>query len=333
MAVAGLVARTARRTINNMNIWEFLGLPSDHRPEDKTVQLVRHHEDVIKKVTYPRIAQVKKDGVFALVVMDSGRVAIFGRTGRELQSVQHLYPAPATCNGRVAFIAELCCDTCSLEELSGIVNPNRKKPLDVTQQEHIDRAYLAVHDMVYLSELIAGESERTYHWRYLDMVNAMHGINHGMTALVCTYCTDEEQCELFALRAIAQGEEGAVFKDPEAGWVAGRKNEVATKKVKGVDFDLEVVGIEEGKGKHSGMVGKLVVKWCLYGKWPASEPKYENLPVDGCFTQDMRKAWFADPSEIIGKIVHVHALCIGSKGALRLPKVKSVRIDKTVADL
>lgn len=313
-----------------MNIWEFLGFPSDHRPEDKTVQLVKHHEDVIKRVTYPRIAQVKKDGVFALVVMSEIGVAIFGRTGRELQSVQHLFPSPYYSKGRVAFIAELCCDTCSLEELSGIVNPNRKKELTAEQQEHINRAYLAVHDMVYLSELIAGASERTYHWRYMDMVNALHGIKHDMTALTCTYCTDEEQCELFALRAIAQGEEGAVFKDPEAGWVAGRKNEVCTKKVKGVDFDLQVTGIEEGNGKHSGMVGKLVVRWCDYG---TQEGITRLLPVDGCFTQEMRKEWFADPSKIVGKIVHVHALCIGSKGALRLPKVKSVRIDKTVADL
>jgi hypothetical protein len=313
-----------------MNIWEFLGFPSDHRPEDKTVQLVKHHEDVIKKITYPRIAQVKKDGVFALVVMDKSKVAIFGRTGRELQSVQHLCPEPSYGNGRVAFIAELCCDTCSLEELSGIVNPNRKKPLDMQQQWYINDAYLTVHDMVYLSELIVGHSYRDYNRRYMDMVNTLCGINHCMSVIACTQCDTAEEIEEFSKECIADGEEGAVFKDPEAGWVAGRKNEVATKIVKGVDFDLQVTGIKEGKGKHSGMVGKLVVRWCHYG---TQEGITRLLPVDGCFTQEMRKAWFADPSEILGKIVHVHALCIGSKGALRLPKVKSVRIDKTVADL
>lgn len=322
-----------------MNIWEYLGLPSTHRPEDKTVQLVRHHEDVIKKITWPRIAQVKKDGVFAIIIIDqpADRSAIFGRTGRELMSVEHMLPVmkPGSGNtGRVAIIAELCCNHCSLEELSGIVNPNRKKALEPLQQGYIDKAYFAIHDMVYINELIAGVSHRTYEERTRDLQRGLDATIIPGSLIHSDYVEDEQEWEEFAQLCISRGEEGAVSKEPGAGWVAGRKNEVATKRVKGVDYDLRVVGYEEGKGKHAGMVGKLLVQWVPYGVKGTCTGDYQVLPVDGCFTQDMRREWFNDYfGTIHNKIVHVHALCIGSKGALRLPKVKTVRIDKTVADL
>ncbi len=103
-----------------------------------------------------------------------------------------------------------------------------------------------------------------------------------------------------------------------------------TKKVRGVDFDLLVTGIEEGEGKHSGMTGKLVLQW---RKWGKPDGELMPLPADGCFDVATRKLWFTHPELIVGQIVHVHALQIGSKGSLRLPKVQTVRIDKTRPDL
>ena len=323
-----------------MNIWEFLGLPSDHRPEDKTVQLVRHFDDVEKKVSCPVIGQRKFDGIYSLIVCHEGDVGIFGRTGRML--TLQLPPDFTVPMGSVAIIAELCCDGCSLEALSGLVNPNRKRGDTPEEAELRKSFYFVYHDMVYVSELIEGVSHRDYRLRELDLQRHTLdlAILPGYTA-TSVELKDADDCRRFAQDMIDLGCEGAVFKDPEAGWIAGRKNEVSTKIVRGVDFDLLVCGIQEGKGKHKGMVGKLLVRWYAYGKKPRGSSQYgwdfefeeDRLPVDGCFTQDQRKAWFNDPSSIIGKIVHVHALQIGSKGALRLPKVKAVRIDKTAADL
>jgi hypothetical protein len=72
-----------------MNVWEFLGLPSDHRPEDKTVQLVRHWDDVEKKIKFPVLGQRKYDGIYCMEVCNNeGNRGIFGRTGRELTRLQ-----------------------------------------------------------------------------------------------------------------------------------------------------------------------------------------------------------------------------------------------------
>ena len=314
-----------------MNIWEFLGLPAAHRPEGKTVQLVRHYADVAHKVDWstPKIGQIKKDGVFAMIVTRyDGATGIFGRTGKQLMSCEHLLPARST--GYIAYIAELCCDECSLEELSGIVNPNRKKPLSPEQVGYTATMYLAIHDMVYISELIEGVSQRDYVTRVQDMNRHLAVSSRPCWCkLAHVVLKDEEAAAEFAERCIAAKEEGMVGKDPNAGWIAGRKNEVAWKVVKGVDYDLEVLGVEEGKGKRAGMVANLLVRWRPYG-----DPKADwvLLPVDLAGHKDEQE-WWNDPSIIGGKIVHVHALCIGSKGALRLPKAKEVRIDKTEADL
>ena len=322
------------------NVWEFLGLPANHRAENKVVQLVKHYADVAHKVTFPCLGQIKKDGVFAMIVIDNTnwqeKTGIFGRTGKQLTSCEQLLPTfkkstPGCLNMRCAIIAELCCDLCSLEELSGIVNPNRKKPLSSEQERYAAAMYFAVHDMVYLSELIEGRSERPYGLRISDLVRHLGVLDYKGHRILNVQLDNEEQAAEFAERCIAAKEEGMVGKDPNAGWIAGRKNEVAWKLVKGVDYHLEVLGVEEGKGKRAGMVANLLVRWRPYG-----DPKADwvLLPVDLAGHKDeQRREWWNDPSIIGGKIVHVHALCIGSKGALRLPKAKEVRIDKTEADL
>ena len=312
------------------NIWEFLGLPANHRPENKTVQTVKHYADVAHKVVYPVLGQIKKDGVFAMIVRNyEGKTCIFGRTGKQLMSCEHLVPTGS--RSYVAVIAELCCDLCSLEELSGIVNPNRKKPLSPEQERYAAATYFAVHDMVYLSELVEGRSARSYIDRIHDLKRHLDVLSYKGHRIACTQLNNEEEAAAFAEKCILAKEEGMVGKDPQAGWLAGRKNEVAWKLVKGVDYDLKVEGVQEGEGKRKGMVANLLVRWRPYGD-PTQD--WVLLPVDLAGHKDeQRIEWWNNPSLIGGKIVHVHALCIGSKGALRLPKAKEVRIDKTEADL
>lgn len=315
-----------------MNVWDFLHLPSNHRPDDKIVQYVRHHEDLPShKINYPREAQIKKDGVYGLIVIRGDKCGIFGRTGQQLKNVAHLQPDTRNARQReVVLITEICCDCCSLETLSGIVNPNRVNGLDDEQQKCVDKMYLYVHDLLWLSEFIDGESHRGYQRRESTLAAYLRDIDYIGYQADSTWVHDEEETVHYAEHAIHHGQEGAVFKEPDAGWKAGRQNEVATKIVRGVDFDLLIVGVEEGLGKHSGMVGNVLIRWRKYGKKDGEEV---TLPVDGRFEQTQRKEWFVHPELIVGKIAHVHALQLGSKGALRLPKVRVIRFDKTTPDL
>lgn len=323
-----------------MDVFKDLSLSPTHRGEKKVVQLVRNFEEreaQVEKILeeYGCIfGQLKEDGVYCLAVIVDNNCRIYSRTGNRFTNVQAQEEKLSAWAKAQDFsgilISELCNDSLSLEQLGGIVSSNRVKPLDSKQLDSLKDMRMSYHDMLTLEEFIAGESKASYHVR-LHKLSHLKGLTTGKDkVLQVEILRTIGACQDFADFLIAREEEGAVFKDPRAGWLAGRKNEVATKLVSGYDTDLEVIGIETGKGKRANTVAKLVVRWRLYGK---PDGNIVELPVDGRFNDEQRKEWFDDPSKIIGKIVHVHALKVGSKGSLRIAKVRAVRFDKTFADL
>lgn len=302
--------------------------------EKKFTMLVKNFDDTSwgKVSPYPCIIMEKMDGVCTLAVNVFGKWNLFSRTGRKLQNVAHLERLlEAQDVGRNCVVSvELCNDALSLEQISGIVNPNRVEPVEPELQKlWIDGAYMAAFDLVTLDEFIKGTSKKAFESRLAELLVLKH---MGVPCAVPIFDTIESESEAdeFFNRVVAKGGEGVVQCLPDAPWKAGNKNREKTKKVRGVDFDLEVIDVVEGKGKRANTMGKLVVRFRAFG---VPTGKIEHLPVDGRFDDATRAKYWADPSLIIGKIVHVHALQIGSKGSLRLAKVRSVRIDKHEADL
>lgn len=316
-----------------MNVWQFLGLPEGHRPREKTVQLVKHREQANQsKLKLPVIGQTKKDGVYCMLVYSQEKMGFFGRSGLPLSNLEHLRHGTEHNDGDCILISELCNKHFALEELSGIVNPNRSNPLTDEEFQKMQDCELHVHDYVPLADFIKGSCRLPYEERnaiafYSCAQMPSLAVLHVPSATLFS----EGAVEEFSNSCILHEEEGAVFKDPSAGWVAGRKDHTVTKIVRGVHYDLEIVGVEEGKkGKRLGMVGNLLVRWREYGR---EDGKVVVLPVDGKYTDAQRIAWLKEPEQVVGKLLHVKALQIGSKGALRLPKGQEVRVDKHLPDL
>lgn len=310
-----------------MNIFQFLGLPANHRSEEKVTHKVKNHHEVPEsKITWPRLVQNKYDGVHCIVVVHGEAVGLFSRTGNMFTNVSFLIDQLDAELDNGVYSGELVNELLSLEELSGAVNPNRTKPLDDNAATKIKKSWLALFDYFSVEEFIAGKSKLSYNARLNEL--------RTRSSSVCVCHTTEVHNETELLKVAKwhtdQGYEGVVSKDPAFIWTAGKKDESMTKIVRGVDYDLEVIGVEEGKGKRAGMVANLIVRWRPYGKADADSV---SLPVDGRFTDEQRLAWWDCPASIIGRVVHVHALQLGSKGSLRLAKGHEVRIDKSVADL
>lgn len=316
-----------------MNIWEFLWLPSNHRPEDKTVMKVKHIDDVpASKVSWPMYGQIKKDGVFALIPKSEGHCATFSRTGKMFQNMNKMsldFALSDSTDG--IYIAELCNDSCSLEELSGMVNPNRNKPLTPEQEMVMGKSYFAFHDYIPVEEFVAGESSRIYSERGSQLCTHL-SLDYSVLPIITL--ADEDQADTFYEMAIASGEEGIVIK-PEETWEAGHKGYKMMKRVRGVDYDLLCIGVEEGKGKYKGLAANLFFRWkggqtikCMLGKgWTHEHAKQLwRAAHSDMFSDDMQY----NP---IGKIFQVYALQESSKGKLRLPKVGELRHDKTEADI
>mgnify|MGYP003654153240 CR=1 FL=1 len=323
-----------------MNIFEHLGLPADHRKENKTTQLVKHWHEVpeSRKDGKEFAIQKKKDGVCAIVVVDElHRAAIFSRTGRRFTNVESL---EAKLTGAAfpdgVYFGELCLEDVSLEVLSGMVNPNRTKPLEFDRQGLVEQAVIYFFDMISLTEFEKGESTRCFYDRWSDLEGSLDTIMlaefFDLLYPVFGY-QSEESIEQFKDAMVGRGEEGIIIRDPNAGWKAGHKGWHVMKKVKDVDYDLRCIGFEEGTGKYVGKVANLLFEWkggktitAMLGKgW--SHEHAEDMFRD--FTHEE----YEDRHSPLGCIFQVYALEESSKGVLRLPKVGELRHDKAESDV
>ncbi|UTQ78248.1 ATP-dependent DNA ligase [Aeromonas phage Aer_P220] len=304
------------------NVFEFLGLPKDHRPINKVVQLVKHYDEVPdSRKSFPLIGQVKCDGVFAMQVSYQGRHAIFGRTGLQLTNVSHVIRDYVP-DG--VYIAELTCNLMSLEQLSGCVNPNRVEPLSEDMACKSNGFRMEYHDFITIRGFVDGMWGEPYTCRRRGLIDRLGGEFEVLdyTVILC-----EDQLQAFADKCITAGEEGAVFKQ-DTGWEAGHKGWRSMKIVRGVSYDLECTGYEEGTGKYAGKVANLLFRW--------KGGKTIKAMLGKGWTHDAAEDLFysaeAGISTPVGKIFKVVALQESSKGVLRLPKVREQRHDKQSAD-
>ncbi|AAP48764.1 hypothetical protein SP6_25 [Salmonella phage SP6] len=314
-----------------MNIFQFLGLPEDHR--SKPVMLVKHRDEVPEsKLTFPVYAQVKRDGIFsATVVRSDGTVGIFGRTGKKLVNVEQLeasfigWPAGVYLGELQSMAVDIY-----LEALSGVVNPNRTEPLDFIGQQIKDNLYIDFFDMLTIKAFIEGQTEVTFLKRYEALCRRLKGCLPPENAiLTITPCHTEQEVEAFAQKHIDAGREGAVFK-LDCDYEAGHKGFRQTKIVRMVSYDLTCIGWEEGKGKYKGKVANLIFKWkggktikAMLGRgWTHEDATrmYHDIKHGG-------------ELNVIGKIFAIKALQESSKGVLRLPKVGELRHDKEEPDV
>lgn len=329
-----------------MNIFEFLGLPSNHRSEKKVVQLVKHFDEVNpkseqgiyhKQVSFPMYAQTKKDGVFgALVIKADNSTAIFNRTGKRMTNMQHIenefemYALGGFIDAGVYFGEVISDYGCSLEELSGVINPNRVKPLTREQELIKNRLNIYFFDEVTIEEFKQGFSDRKYLERHASLVSEMMG-NGRIIDIVRV--EDERELRELASSMIDVGEEGIVAKQ-DVGWLAGAKDWHQMKIVRSISYDLECIGYEEGTGKYEGKVANLLFRFkdgktvkAMLGKgWTHEDARDAFLSINKMVGSQP----ILDP---IGYIYKVYGLQPSSKnGLIRLPKVGELRHDKSEAD-
>ena len=315
-----------------MNVFEFLGLPADYRKSNKVVMTVKNYAEVSeKKKEFPMYAQLKKDGVYCLVVVHDGKRAMFNRTGKQMQNTGVI--EVSNCSDGV-YIAELCNDECSLEVLSGIVNPNRTKPLSEEQLDLTNSMYLAYFDFVTVPEFVLGECTAPYNFRHKELTSRKGELE--CDELILPYATVHTEEQLMQLAdTVCSTEEGVVAKQTGCGWLAGHKGYRQMKIVKnvdnghGVDVDLECIGFEEGKGKYEGKIVNLLFRY--------KDDSTVTAMLGKGWTHDHAQRLFIDihTGEFtpVGKVYRVVGLQGSSKnGLIRLPKVREYRHDKTEGD-
>lgn len=315
------------------------------RAEDKLVMRAKNLADIPEKklsTSYYECSP-KLDGVYCQIMYspEHGSIQAFSRTGEHLKSVNHLlgyFNQSMYYRERRArvWIGELWHPELEQEVISGMARRHEPSP---------DLLFI-IHDTVDYNDYIAGHTEEPFFDR-MKRAEALFPTRFLCSSPSAWFWGELEfapqsmvqvlgrwRISLTAARAAAQslikfGMEGIVIRHPDGKWTANKRNEDYIRIKEKLTYDLEVIGVQEGVGKCTGMAGNLILRWRLGGK-----PTGEEVPVyaiGGDYEQ--RRDWFHNQSEVLGKIAEVEAMKIGKNGMLREPRIKSIRWDKTDADL
>jgi DNA ligase-1 len=130
--------------------------------------------------------------------------------------------------------------------------------------------------------------------------------------------------ERYAKDMVAAGFEGIMIKDLDSPYIC--KRSTSWMKYKPVhDYDLTVIGIEPGTGKHNGRMGALVCEG-------DDDGKHIVVNVGSGYTDSERQEYWDNQSDIIGRtaVVMADAVTLNQSGSysLRFPRFKTFRYDK-----
>ncbi len=134
----------------------------------------------------------------------------------------------------------------------------------------------------------------------------------------------KEQFSKYSKDTVAQGFEGVMIKDVNAPYES--KRNTSWMKYKPVyDYDLTVIGVEEGTGKNAGKMGALICEG-------VDDDKHIVVNVGSGYTDEERQEYWDDQSLVIGQtaVVLADAITQNASGSysLRFPRFKTFRNDK-----
>jgi len=134
----------------------------------------------------------------------------------------------------------------------------------------------------------------------------------------------KDQLERYAKDNVNAGFEGIMVKSVDAPYEC--KRNTSWMKWKPVyDYDLTVIGVEEGTGKNIGRMGALVCEG-------VDDEKHITVNVGSGYTDEERQSYWNDKSLVIGQtaVVMADAITQNRDGtySLRFPRFKTFRDDK-----
>lgn len=273
--------------------------------------------------------QEKFDGVFCALDVRTGKV--LSRQRKELyisklsylsriiaDMLTHLDPADFD-----YVLFELTNPDFTLEELSGLVNPNRRNTWPEPAM-HSQNWKLHIHDGIQLQ----GDEDPTPYRKRLGYVlqSIPDGTSDNYSVVSTRVLADSTRAYELAETYFKKGAEGIVLKDPEGGYRCGARVHHQVKLVRVFTADVTILQVEYGKGKRSKQVARMYCRdidegiafWADLGKgW--TDAKRNSLTAQ----------YEANPNTLLGTTWVVTGLQKSSTGAsLRLPKLLHKRFDK-----
>ena len=292
------------------------------RPDRSVVQHVKsfagESEATLNDIEW--LVQEKFDGLYCIILVQDD-VTFYSKTGNEFKNLDNITSRKSFSHNGV-FLAEVYNEGLGTHKLGGLIKSTRTKPLTEEEVVLLEDTEFHVFDILSIDEFKQGYSPRSYFQRYRTICRGLKV--QSVVFKIETERLSFRDAEILRTEIVLREGEGIVLYNPDADWVAGRKNKCVLKQVPFVHLDLEATELIEGKGKFKGTLGKIMFKWS----------NDETIPIGlgkGWTDEERAKLW----KEGLGKnkIFHIYAMKVSTNGKLRQPKVAEIRIDKFHSDI
>ncbi|MDX8383163.1 MAG: hypothetical protein R8M45_03710 [Ghiorsea sp.] len=288
------------------------------------------NEKNIDKINYPAIIQTKMDGARVNFIIENGEVSVYSRSGKPIDLNGYLSDDAlniAACYGEDCVIdGELLVvdangDYCSRKEGNGIINKAGK---GLATDEQCAMVRCVAWDIISFDEFKNEVGNQPYCERF-NLLSACIESDSSFKITETRTVVSLSEAKTFYNRMLANGCEGAVLKNSNSIWENRRsRNQVKLKVEK--ELDLRIVGLSEGKGEITGILGAFELE---------SEDGLLVVSAGTGLSLAQREEYWDD--SLIGTIVTIKGNeVINSKGkttkSIFLPVFIELRSDKNMAN-
>jgi len=248
-----------------------------------------------KKLKYPMLGQVKKDGIFGRWCSVSQK--FFTRSNNAIQGLEVL---ENEMRHMPDMDGELLIPSMPFFESSGLI-----------------RSFNSTPDCKYYVFDMPMSSVTTCHriMHYTDILTDAN-LTH-VEALPAQVLKNQQDIDEYFENVLSLGEEGVVYKNADACYYNGKKY-FCMKRVPAKTVECKIIGFQEGTKSFTNMLGAFLVNY------KGHEVKVGNGPE---MTHAFRMEVWNDPDKYIGRMLTVEYKSKTTKGSLRSPKYKGIRWD------
>jgi ATP-dependent DNA ligase len=300
---------------------------------ERIIQLASNLSDLsdkkLKGLFKRGFASEKLDGVWMAATCVNGDIEFLSSTlekyisfkGTELEETIRTLHIRGWTN--FVLIGEVFKEGMAQQVISGIARTETKA--------HADALEFHVHDMLQIDDWVLGHSQVPYAMRLEQLTTLLGDLpNASLKVIPQTVITSKEEFISFSKAIKLQGGEGACYREEDAEWQSGNRGTNLIRDKQKITYDLVVTGVKDvEEGERGGLKGVITVRWRAFGK--LDNPALD-IPIRGMSHAELR-AWDADNSLIVGKVVEVEAMTFTNLGMLREPRYKFIREDKEYGDL
>ena len=252
----------------------------------------------------------KLDGIRCCAVVSEGVATLYARSGKQIVNFNDTIGYELAQLGDGFYDGEIMGE----DFVALMRQAYRKDDVDVSN------SYLALFDFMSLEDWVNELPGETCRKRRALLEARFHSkaqqSKHLLLVPRHTILARQDQIDTYHHQFVEEGYEGVMVKDLEALYRRGRGYEVM--KVKSFhDADVEVLRVEEGKGKFRDMCGTLIVDY-----------NGVEVGVGSGMDDELRQEIWGNPHDFIGRLIEVRYQEVTPDGSLRFPTFIHFRNDR-----